>query len=80
MSNELMDFLLEVPKPGEYEPSGILGIEHLILLLITTFCVCIALHYTKNKNKAEVKEIIKNVSIGLWVLEIIKIMLMTVNP
>lgn len=61
-------------KPGEYEPSGILGIEHLILLLITTFCVCIALHYTKNKNKAEVKEIIKNVSIGLWILEIIKIM------
>lgn len=60
-------------KAGEYEPCGLFGIEHLIFFVITIFCVGMALHYTKNKSHDKVKKIIKNVSITLWILEIIKI-------
>ena len=60
-------------KAGKYEPCGILGKEHGALLMITAFCICLALHYTKNKSKDEVRKIITNVTITLWVMEIIKI-------
>ena len=60
-------------KPGEYEPCGMYTIGHLILLIITAVVILIALKFTKNKRNEEVRKIIKNITIFLWILEIIKI-------
>lgn len=60
-------------KAGKYKACGILGKGHLILLLITVCGIYNALKYSKDKNKEEVKKIIKSVLIVLWILEIIKI-------
>lgn len=60
-------------KLGEYEPCGMFGIEHFILLTLTAISIIVALHFTAHKNKSEVKKIIKISTIVLWVLEIIKI-------
>lgn len=60
-------------KPGEYEACGMYTIGHLILLIITTIGVLVALKFTKNKNKKQIIKIIRNITIFLWVLEIIKI-------
>ena len=60
-------------KLGEYEPCGMFGIEHFILLTLTVVGIIVALHFTAHKNKSEVKEIIKKCTLVLWVLEIIKI-------
>ena len=47
-------------KPGEYEPCGIFTINHFKLIIITIICITIGLKNTINKNKEEVKKIIKN--------------------
>lgn len=60
-------------KPGEYEACGMYTAGHLILLIITVVCILIALKYTKNKKQEEVLKIIRNTTIFLWILEIIKI-------
>lgn len=60
-------------RPGEAQPCGMFSIGHLILLTITVISIMIALHFTKKRTKQDVQRIIKNVTIVLWVLEIIKI-------
>lgn len=60
-------------KPGEYEPCGIFTTEHLILILMTIVGICISLKKTIHKSKEEVKEIIKNATIIIWILELVKI-------
>lgn len=54
-------------------PCGMFSIEHFILLAITTICVVIALKFTKNMEKENVKKLIRKTTIFLWILEIIKI-------
>lgn len=60
-------------KPGEYEKAGLYSIGHFILLSFTIVCVIIAVKYTKNKSKEQVIKIIRNITIFMWVLEMIKI-------
>lgn len=60
-------------KPGEYKPCGMFTIGHFILLTITICIVSIILHITKNRTKESVKSIIRKSTIGLWILEVIKI-------
>lgn len=63
----------------EVTPCGMFSVQHFILLAITMICVSIALKYTKNMNKDEVREVIKKATIILWVLEIIKIIFNIIN-
>lgn len=60
-------------KPGEYAPCKMFSSGHFILLGITLVIVIIALYFTKNINKNQVKKIIQKSTIFLWILEIIKI-------
>ena len=60
-------------KLGEYNACGMFSIGHLILLSVTIVGIVTALHYTLYKGKKEIKNIIKNCTIFLWGLEIIKI-------
>lgn len=59
-------------KPGEYPPCGMFTVKHLILFIITCLCVFIAVKYTKVKEKEKVRNIIKVLTIVIWVLEILK--------
>lgn len=63
----------------EVTPCGMFSVQHFILLAITIICVSIALKYTKNMNKDEVREVIKKATIILWILEIIKIIFNIIN-
>ena len=60
-------------RPGEYEACGMYTMGHLILLIITAIGIGIALNFTRNKEKEEVERIIRNITVLLWTLEIIKI-------
>lgn len=64
---------------SEVTPCGMFSKEHFVLLAITTFCIVIALKYTKNMKKESVKKLIQNITIILWVLEIIKIIYNIIN-
>jgi len=59
--------------PGEYEPCGLFTADHFKLIIITIIGVIIALKKTLNKNKEEIKQIIKNCTIAVWIFEAIKI-------
>lgn len=58
---------------GEYEPCGMFTIGHISLIIITLILIHIALDKTKNKDKEEVRKIIKKLTIIMWILEIFKI-------
>lgn len=60
-------------KPGEYEPCGIFTTKHFILIILTLTGIVIALRKTIHKNKEEVRKIIKNMTIVVWILEVIRI-------
>ena len=58
-------------KQGEYNPCGIFTKKHFILILITLIGIKIALKKTINKNHNEIKKIIKNCTITMWIFEAI---------
>lgn len=60
-------------KPGIYEPCGIYNFRHFLIAVITLVLVAIAVKFTKVNKNEEVKKIIKNLTITVWILEIIKI-------
>ena len=60
-------------RPGEYEPCGIFSWGHLALIVVTIIGIKIALKKTVHKTKAEVKEIIKNCTIVMWIFEVLMI-------
>lgn len=60
-------------KPEEYEACGIFTVKHYILIILTIAGIAIALKKTIHKNKEEVKKIIKNLTIIVWILEVIRI-------
>lgn len=60
-------------NPGEYEACGLFTIDHFKLIIITVIGIIIALKNTIHKSKEEVKQIIKNCTIVIWIFEIIKI-------
>ena len=60
-------------RPGEYPPCGMFSKGHLILLMITIIGIIVALHFTKNKKNEEITKLIRNLTVFLWILEIIKI-------
>src|SRR5699024_1273490 len=57
----------------DYEPCGIFSTGHFILLTVTIICIILALKFTYRKNKEDVYKIIKNLTIIICILEIIKI-------
>jgi len=61
-------------KPGIYEACGIFSKGHIVLFTFMIIGIWIALYYTNKKSKDEVQQIIKNCTIFLWILEIIKIL------
>lgn len=61
-------------KPGKYEACGIFSKGHMILFTFMMIGICIALYYTIKKSKNEVQQIIRNCTIFLWTLEIVKIL------
>lgn len=58
-------------KPGEYEPCGIFTKAHITLIIITIIGIAISLKKTIHKSKKEVKKIIKNCTITMWIFEFI---------
>lgn len=56
---------------GECEPCGIFTIGHLKLIIITILGIIIALKKTAHKTKEEVRKIIKECTVVLWIFEII---------
>ena len=58
---------------NEYEACGIFTTKHFILIILTITGIIIALKKTIHKNKEEVKKIIKNMTILIWILEVIRI-------
>lgn len=58
-------------KSGEYKASGIYNVKHYIVVLITLLCVFIAIRYTKDKKKQEIKKIIQICTIVMWIFEVI---------
>lgn len=60
-------------KPETYSPCGIFSIGHLILFLFTTVGISIAVKHTKADKKEDITQIIKKVTIVVWILEIMKI-------
>ena len=58
---------------GDYEPCGIFTTGHFILLTLTIICIILALNFIYRKNKEDVYKIIKNLTIIICILEIIKI-------
>ena len=69
-------------RPGEYKPCGIFSLEHFGLIAVTIVCIAIAIKNTYKSSKEEVKKIIKNCTIMLWIMEIFIIIfkLCTVDP
>ena len=63
-------------KSGIYKPCGLYNLKHLSIALITFVGIAIALAFTKNKKEEQVKKIIRNMTIIVWVLEIVKIIFM----
>lgn len=60
-------------KPDESNSCGIFTLGHFILIILTTVGIITALIKTKNKSKDDVSRIIKNMTIIIWILEILKI-------
>ena len=60
-------------KPNEYEPCGIFTTKHFILIILTITAISLALRKTVNKSKVEVKKIIRNLTIFIWILEFVRI-------
>ena len=58
-------------KQGKYKPCGIFTKEHFFLILVTALGIKLALSKTSNKTHQEVKKIIKNCTIAMWIFEII---------
>lgn len=58
-------------KQGVYEPCGMFTAQHFILIAITLIGIVIALKRTENKK--DIKKIIRNCTIFVWLFEIIKI-------
>ena len=58
-------------KPGIYEPCGLFTLGHFILIIVTIIGIIIALKKTVNKSKEEIRQIIKNCTKLVWILEVI---------
>ena len=56
---------------GEYQPCGIFTTDHFKLILITIIGIIVALKKSINKNKDEIKQIIKRCTIIIWFFEAI---------
>ncbi len=56
-----------------YEPCGIFTKGHFVLIFLTIIGIVFALKFSVNKNKKQVHKIIRNATISMWILEIIKI-------
>lgn len=59
--------------PGVYEPCGLFGIEHLILLLASIALIIAALYISRNMSYSRIRKTILLCTIVLWVFEIVKI-------
>lgn len=56
-------------KPGEYKACGIFTLEHFVLMILTVIGVAIALKYTVNKK--DIRKIIRNCTIFVWIWEFV---------
>lgn len=60
-------------KAGEFNACGIFTSGHIILIIATITCIIWALKNTVNKNAKEIHKIIKNITIAMLILEVVKI-------
>ena len=59
--------------PGQYAPAEMFSLGHFLLLTVTLALVALGLYLCRQKTHADVRRIIRAVTLLLWVLEIIKI-------
>ena len=64
---------------GKYEACGIFTTGHFVLATITIIAIYIALKYSVNKSREDVHNIIKWLTISVFVMEILKIIYNIVN-
>lgn len=64
--------------PYEYEPAGLYSAGHLILFLVTAFCVALGLVLSRRMDAKRVRGVIRVSTALLWVLEIAKILFVLV--
>ena len=60
-------------RPNQYEPCGIFTTKHFILIIVTIIAISVSLKKTINKSKEEIRKIIKNLTIFIWILEFVRI-------
>ena len=60
-------------RPKEYPAAELFSFGHMVLLAITVVLVIVSAKNTRHKSNIEVKKIIRNSVIFLWILEVIKI-------
>lgn len=60
-------------KPGVYKPCGLFNFKHLILILLTIAGISMAVKHTKSNKKEDLRKIIRNLTVIVWILEILKI-------
>ncbi|MBR2786943.1 MAG: YwaF family protein [Clostridia bacterium] len=60
-------------KPGTYAPCGMFNLRHLVLILLTVIGIAVAVKNTNISRKEDIKKVIRNSTIVVWVLEILKI-------
>lgn len=58
---------------GKYAPCGIFTKGHFALIGLTILSIAVALKYSMSKSKEEIYRIIKNITIFMCILEVIKI-------
>ena len=59
--------------PGTYEPCGLFGVEHLILLLASAALITTALYFSRRMSFPQIRKTIWICTVILWIFEIIKI-------
>ena len=59
--------------PGTYEPCGLFGVEHLILLLASAALITAALYFSRRMSFPQIRKTIWICTVILWIFEIIKI-------
>lgn len=60
--------------PYAVEPCGLFTVGHLVLFLVTAFCIAGGLYLSRGMNEVQVRRVIRWITALLWILEIAKIL------
>ena len=60
-------------KPYEFEPCGLFGLEHWLMLVVTALLIAGGLYLSRQMTEQQVRRTVRIVTCGLWGLEVAKI-------